>query len=511
VALHRGLEHLQAAEFLYETQLFPERAYTFKHALTHEVAYGSLLLERRRILHARIVAALEALAGDRGTEQVERLAHHALRGEVWDKALAYCHQAGIKVAEHSAYREAVTYLEQALETLQHLPESRETLEQAVDLRLDLRQAFFALGPHRPMFDPLREAAVLAETLGDQRRLGYVSTYLSQYFWAMGDQERALVAGQQALACAETLGDVPLQGVATLYLSQACHALGEYQQAIAYSRRSIVSFEGELRWERCGLPYLPAVFSRCALSTYLAVVGAFAASISVGEEGVQIAEATDHPLSRMAAYAGMGFPYVYQGDVHRAIPILECTLALCQAVNIPPWPILSSSLGTAYALSGRVTEALPLLEQAVAHANTAGLLANQPVFSADLSQGYLLAGRWEEATQSAQRALELARTHKARGWEAHTLHVLGNVARHCDAPDIAQAAAHYRQALTLADELGMRPLQAHCHRGLGTLYAMTDQREQARTALSTAMALYRDMAMTFWLPQTEAALAQVEGR
>ena len=94
--LHRGLAHLQAAEFLYETRLFPDQAYTFKHALTHEVAYGSLLQERRRVLHARIVEALEALAPDRLTEQVERLAHHALRGEVWDKALAYFRQAGEK-------------------------------------------------------------------------------------------------------------------------------------------------------------------------------------------------------------------------------------------------------------------------------------------------------------------------------------------------------------------------------------------------------------------------------
>jgi predicted ATPase len=95
-ALRRGLAHLQAAEFLYETRLFPEPEYTFKHALTHEVAYGSLLLERRRVLHARIVAAMETLAGERVVEQVERLAHHALRGEMWDKALAYCHQAGEK-------------------------------------------------------------------------------------------------------------------------------------------------------------------------------------------------------------------------------------------------------------------------------------------------------------------------------------------------------------------------------------------------------------------------------
>ena len=144
-ALHRGLTHLQAAEFLYETRLFPEHAYTFKHALTHEVAYGSLLQERRRVLHARIVEALERLAPDRLAEQVEHLAHHALRGEVWDKALAYCRQAGEKAMARSAYREAVGYFEQALSALPHRPEQRDTLEQAIDLRLALRSALLALG------------------------------------------------------------------------------------------------------------------------------------------------------------------------------------------------------------------------------------------------------------------------------------------------------------------------------------------------------------------------------
>jgi class 3 adenylate cyclase len=113
-ALHGGLTHLQAAEFLYETRLFPEREYTFKHALTHEVAYGSLLQERRRALHARIVEALEALAGERLAEQVERLAHHALRGELWDKALVYFQQAGERAIARSAHREAMGYFEQGL-------------------------------------------------------------------------------------------------------------------------------------------------------------------------------------------------------------------------------------------------------------------------------------------------------------------------------------------------------------------------------------------------------------
>jgi class 3 adenylate cyclase len=197
-ALHRGLAHLQAGEFLYETRLFPEREYTFKHALTHEVAYGSLLQERRRVLHARIVEAIEALSADRLSEQVERLAHHALRGEVWDKALAYCRQAGEKTMARSAHREAVGYFAQALSALPHLPETHATREQAIDLRLALRSALFPSGNPRGILVALREAETLAVALDDHRRLAQVSISLSVHFYIMGAYDQTIAAAQRAL-------------------------------------------------------------------------------------------------------------------------------------------------------------------------------------------------------------------------------------------------------------------------------------------------------------------------
>src|SRR5262249_34704902 len=198
-ALYHSLAQLQAAEFLYETSLFPERAYTFKHALTHEVAYGSLLHERRRVLHTRIVEALEALTGDRLDDQVERLAQHALRGEVWEKALVYGRQAGDKALTRSAYREALGCFEQALVALAHLPDSRAATEQAIDLRLGLRTTLNNLGevPER-MLDHLRRAEVLAQTLGDQLRLGRVYADMSINCRAAGDVDRALDYGHRAL-------------------------------------------------------------------------------------------------------------------------------------------------------------------------------------------------------------------------------------------------------------------------------------------------------------------------
>jgi predicted ATPase len=180
-ALRRGLDRLQAAEFLYETGLFPDLEYSFKHALTHEVTYGGLLQARRRQLHARLVDAIETLHRDRLGEHTERLAHHAMRGEVWEKAVAYLRQAGAKAFARSALREALAYFEQALGAVQHLPESR---EQSIDLRLDLRNTLIALGEFEAMFDHLRAAEILAEALEDQRRLGWVSAYLSPYFWLL---------------------------------------------------------------------------------------------------------------------------------------------------------------------------------------------------------------------------------------------------------------------------------------------------------------------------------------
>jgi tetratricopeptide (TPR) repeat protein len=217
---------------------------------------------------------------------------------------------------------------------------------------------------------------------------------------------------------------------------------------------------------------------------------------------------DHPFSLIWAYAGIGKLYVDQGNVQRGILVLERGLALCQTWDIPTlFPQMARILGAAYALSGRVTEAMPLLEQAASK----GRRGSQAVSFTHLSKGYLLAGRTEDARKYAQLALDFAQDYKRRGYQAYALQLLGEIAGHHEPPEVEQAEAHYRQALALAQELGMLPLAAHCHRGLGTLYANTVQREQARTELLAALELYRAMEMMFWLPQTEAALAQVNRR
>ena len=197
-ALYRGLMHLQAAEFLHEASLFPELEYTFKHALTHEVAYSSLLHGRRRTLHARIVDAIETRYADRLATQHERLAHHAFQGEMWEKAIAYYRQAGAKAASHSAYREAVACFEQALLALRQLPENPTTLQQAFDLRMELTRRLVPLADYGRILENLHAAQAIAEAQGDRRRLGLVCSAMTDYFRMTGEQR---AGGRIRRACA----------------------------------------------------------------------------------------------------------------------------------------------------------------------------------------------------------------------------------------------------------------------------------------------------------------------
>jgi class 3 adenylate cyclase/tetratricopeptide (TPR) repeat protein len=510
--LRRGLTHLQAAEFLYETRLFPETEYTFKHALTQQVAYETLLQERRRALHARIIAALEALAGERVAEQVDRLAHHALRGEVWGKTLAYCRQAGEKSLARSAHREAVEYLEQALSALAHLPETRETREQAIDLRPALRTALWPSGDLGRILAYLREAESLAVTLDDPRRLAQVSVFLSNSFYFMGAYDQAIAAAQRTLALATASGEVVLQALANQSLGFAYQFLGHYRRAIACFTQTVAFFEGTQRHERFGQVFLPAVQSRAFLAACHAHLSTFGEGRALGEEGLRIAEAVAHPASLMMASWGIGLLCLRQGDLPGALPRLEQAVGLCQDADLPFYlPRMAAVLGAAYTLGGRVADAVPLLTRALEQTTARGMVGDQALCRLSLGEAHMLTGRLEEVHALAEQALSLAREHQEQGHQAYALRLLGEIAARHEPPEAEQAEAHYQQALALAEELGMRPLQAHCHLGQGRLYGQTGRGEQARTALATAIDLYRAMEMTFWLPQAEAAQAQVEGR
>jgi len=244
---------------------------------------------------------------------------------------------------------------------------------------------------------------------------------------------------------------------------------------------------------------------------LAQVGAFAEGHAMSVDFLRLAEASERPFDLAVATWGVGQLSLRQGDLSQAIAVFERGLAVCQTHDLRDWiPTHAARLGYAYALAGRLPEAVPLLEQAVGqYAALRGGLSH-PILVVWLGEAYLRAGRLEEAGTQAQSALTSSRAQQARGYEAYALQLLSEVAAQRHPPESARAEAYYQQALALAEELGMRPLMAHCHLGLGKLYARSGHAVQACAEFSAAITLYRAMEMTFWLPQAEAGLATVGG-
>jgi tetratricopeptide (TPR) repeat protein len=509
-ALRLGLARLQAGEFLYETRHVAEIAYTFKHALTQQVAYETLLQERRRELHARIVEALEVLAGERVAEQVEQLAYHALQGEMWVKAVTYYRQAGEKAMARSAHREAVGSFEQALSALTHLPEQRDTTEQAIDLRLALRNAIFPSGDLGRILIYLREAEALAVALDDPRRLAQVSIFLSNHLFMMGEYNQAIATGQRALALAKAGEDIVQHALTNRYLGVVYKAQGDYCRAIDCFEQAVAFFEGSRRYERFGQILLPAVFSRASLACCQAEVGAFAEGRAFGEEGLRIAEAVAHPASLMFAHWGIGMLALCQGDLPAALPPLERAVTFCQGTDLSGYfPRMAAALGAACTLAGRPADAVPLLTQALEQSLAMARVPFELLCRLALGEAQARASRLGEALTHAERALALACAHQERGNQAYALRLLGGIEAWREPPARGRAETLYWAAASLATELGMRPLVAHCYLGLGTLYAGSGRPAEACTPLSAAVEGYRAMDMTFWLPQAEAALAQLE--
>ena len=379
----------------------------------------------------------------------------------------------------------------------HLPETRATLEHMIDLRFDLRTALTPLGERTRIFEHLGKAEAVARTLDDQRRMGRVAAYLTDYFRLTGVHERARESGRRALALADALGDFPLQVAANTYLGQVHYDLGHYRDGTVFLRRNVERLVGDLTFERFGLPFLSSVHSRVWLVLCLSELGEFREGIAVAEEGLRMAEAADHPLSLTSGYAALSRLYLGKGDLARAVPALERGLALCGTWHIRLWePVFRSWLGHAYALGGRLTGSVRTGSD---HPRRASDLCG-PADRRVSGRGFRPAAqRWRCAPRrdAAQRQQRGVRVQRA------ALRLLGAIAAQADPSATASAEASYRQAMTLAEELGMRPLLAMCALELGALYRRHGMSTPAREQLTAALELLRAMEMPLWLERAEA--------
>jgi tetratricopeptide (TPR) repeat protein len=400
---------------------------------------------------------------------------------------------------------AAAAIEQALQGLAHLPEDGDTRGLAIALRLSWASVLIMLGEYGRTITQLGEAEVLARRLDDRARRNRALAQMISVRRITGDYDGAIVAGRQAIKLVAARGDHALQADIYYRLGKAYYNIGDFRPAAELLRWTVEAADRQSDTPGTDM----RILSQAWLAIILGSLGAFAEGRHHGEEALRGAMLTGRRNAPIDAHMCLGFLYLTQGDLQYAIRVLEQGLTLCHAAGnrLDLRPIVAG-MGYATALQGYLAEGRALLEEAISESIRTGGLQGNAYRLAWLSEVCRLEGHSAEAGQHAYRVLDLARQYKERGHEALAQYQLGVVQAQADPRDTERAEVRYREALALANELGMRPLMAHCHFGLGRLYGQIDRPAQARTALTTAIDLYHAMDMTFWLPQAEAALVSL---
>jgi class 3 adenylate cyclase len=505
--LDAALERLTASGLISRRGTSPDATYAFKHALVQDAAYATMLKSRRRQLHADIANVLvERLAAT-----VERLpevvAHHFTEAGFASEAIDFWLKAGRLAHARWALREAVEFFERALEVLATLPESRSTLEQGFDIRLDLRQLLVRLGEVGRALERLREAGTLAERMNDDRRRGRVCAVMTSMHGGLGELDDGLASGARALQIAGRLEDLRLRILATSFLSQVRFFRGDHAQVVDLTTDNLSALPADWALENFGIAAPPSVHDRGYLIMSLAELGRFAEAAGPAAEAIRLVAPLLDAYAVGWAHLTDGTVHLLRGDWAQARPGFEHAMAVIRAGNLPLLLSLSvafsawnmAQLGDASEALSRLREGEQLVERQVA----TGYVGNLGWLYPWLGRAALLLGRLDDAQRLGTRALEASPHHA--GFAAHALHLLGEVATHPDLFDAERGETHFRRALVLAEARGMRPLVAHCKFGLGKLHRRTGARKQAQKYFTSAAALYRAMDMPFWLQETEAEM------
>jgi class 3 adenylate cyclase/tetratricopeptide (TPR) repeat protein len=500
--LRQQLARLQAAEFLYETTLFPDPQYTFRHALTLEVAYQSLLRERRCAQHQRVLDALEQQWTGQEQEQIELRAHHAGRAELWDRAAQYLYQAGEKAFVEARYPACATFCQAAIEALDRLGGAAD-LSLKLDACLELWSARSTTGQFHGLRELSETAERLARALADGPRLAQVQLRQAQGVALMGvipgTLEAAIQTACEAFERADPR-DLRTRSYARFILGNAHRDLGRIAEALREFSAGLTLFEQVNRHgEEPGL-VLPIYVSLSAWrSEAHAALGDFQLAFVSAQEALQVATEIHHPTSLAVANRFLGYVYSLRGQIETALPFLERALAIAMEHELFQATIFSSAyLAHVLLLLGERKRGLECLAQAL-EKSTWPVRANWNGFGSVTASAYLVAGCLDEARAEIRQGLTAVAERNARGYRAPLLRLEAEVLVQQD-----PTAAHARleEARALAAELEMRPEIAHCHLGLGKLYRRTGKREQAQEHLTTATTMYREMGMTYWLEKAQ---------
>ncbi len=508
-----GLDENEAAdgvEELVRRRILEQTAggFEFTHDQIREVHHADLVAPRRALLHRSVAGALESLhSGDVGRHALALGTHYREAGD-WDKAVAHLRQAGLIAASRYAGREAGACFEEALRALDHLPESRQSQEQRFELSLSLARTRYWFGQFDRAMTGYRDAERLAHALGDNRRLGQVLGALVYLLASEGRYVEAIDSGQRALAIAETTADRSLQVWTSIGLGRSYFAVGDYRRGAERTQGLAESMdEAELDEHLRPGALRPSVGCRTWLALCLERLGSFDESLRWAEDAVRIADGIDSLQAQVWAWYTLGHVRLGRGDAESSIPALERALALCEKGEFPLYrPRVLGALGQAQGFTGKIDAGLALLEEALAEARTTQVVYGYTSLLVAQAETHLEGGRIDDAARVANDALPPARERGERGDEGWLSCVLGAIALRRGRPAVGEASARLEEAIAVARELAMRPLEARGLAGLGEAHLLAGRRKDAQPHLAEAVSLFRSAAMHRWLAPAEALLA-----
>jgi predicted ATPase len=514
--LRRHLAQLQSSEFLYETNLFPELEYTFKHALTHEVAYGSILADRRRTLHARIVEAIERLYADRLSEQIERLAHHALRSEVSPKAVAYLHEAGTKALMRSANTEAVTYFTQGLDLAGRLPPTPEQARQ--ELRLLL-----ALGPAFQLVKGFGSADV-ERTYSRARHLGEKvgePAELFQALWGLwlhttagrGRYREGRLIAEELVALAERLGDRVLLLEAHHAMAPSTLWLGEPETARRHCEQGMALYD---RDQHRSLAFLygghdPGVCCRMHSSLALWLLGYPAASLERGRTGRALAQDLAHPGTIANALPFASIVYQLVGDIASLRDVADAMTALSTEHGLAQWLAFGRILdGWIQAEQGRGEPAIDQLRRGIGEYRALGNDLWVPCFLSLLASAHLKQGAVVDGLAAVADALATGDATGSRLWDAEFRRLEGELLLARDPAAGPEAERAFHQAIELARRHRTKSWELRATTSLGRLWQRQNKRAEAARQLTEIYSWFTEGFDTADLREARVLLAELEG-
>jgi class 3 adenylate cyclase/tetratricopeptide (TPR) repeat protein len=481
-ALHPALGELQSAELLYEARLFPDLEYTFKHALTHEVAYNGVLQERRRALHATILETLERLHADRLVEHAEVLAHHAVRAAIPDKAVRYLREAGARAAARAANREAVDFLERALALLAELPETRETLSDALDVRIALGVPLIGMhGAASPVVEGTYLAALeLVERLDDAARRFPVLWGLWYVRFIRGDYTPAVTAGERLLETARRGDDVGQLLEAHHALWPTLVSMGDVRGALPHLERGIALYDRERHGSYASLygGHDPGTCCRYFLALSQWGLGYPERALVLAYEAVRLAETLGHAMTSITTLSFVTSLLYLRGDRPAAIAAAEQCLAIVEthgsrsrAIDVAV--LLCAARGDSHDVAAldalqaeRVLDSARILRFVLSGCTVAWL--------------YGEAGVPERGLQ-VLAALGDAESGGFYGSEVHR--VEGELRRRIAPQALDDAARCFQRAIDFARRRELRSLELRAATSLARLWRDQGRREDARRALA----------------------------